>query len=78
MITEIDMSRFTSGLDLNRGVSILAIMVAVPPADRRGQAWGHARDTSAVNYPTRLSDAYRDLEVDRQEALGPTVRHHEQ
>ena len=59
MIAEIDTSRFTSGLDLNRGISILAIMVAVPPADGVGQA----RDASAANNPTRRSDAYCDLEV---------------
>jgi len=44
MIAEIDTSRFTSGPDMNRGVSILAIMVAVPPAGRRGAGMGPARE----------------------------------
>jgi len=66
MIAEIDTSRFTSGLDLNRGISILAIMVAVPPADRHGAGARHIH-----NYPTRLSDAYCDLEVALPGGHGP-------
>jgi len=67
MIAEIDTSRFTSDLDLNRGVSILAIMARCRPLTGVGRRATHPQPTT----PTRLPDAYFDLEVAPPGGPGP-------
>jgi hypothetical protein len=61
MIAEIDTSRFTSGQDLNRDVSILAIMGAVPPADQRGAHRSNALPEHATVIVTQGHRWHQDV-----------------